>query len=594
MPDIDPYLQPPSACSHSRGLVARPDPYGDGEVLMPDDGFGLCADDGAQPPIGAGTHLPVTLLYELARTNAVGARTGVYDLTIMAIAGSSDGVAGNSTLWIVNPLTGNWDQVAHSGALGTALSGGRDNLYDCATMPEGTATRAVGSGAIDQPVAVFCNGHDAWSNDVQVYPCDAVGGANDNDYEELTSTLGDFKAVTVEAFNGRLYFGNTSESGTIHRQRIRRTPVFNCDPDPALIGSGAMDIREFSRDLLRLEKLGNVLAAYFEDGTAFIRSTDVATSPDAYQVLRERRGLLSTHSVCSVGHQEHFGIFDDGWYILDASGRFTEVGVANIGGQQLPKWKRTFYESLDMDNRNRLFVSYDGNYVRIIYPRVGNALGDADEVWIYDPRSDRVWIENYTDGNGITVFGYGSEEISENLLWSSPVQDFLDRGGNAWSLIFGSWASMGARFGLKTMLHGNLAGYVLIRDPDLITRLNTQSETYEAPEYEFNSVVSSLGEPRLLKTARQIWVEYIQTTGPDMTVRVVGNPLRGDDGTPHTPEQYTLNLTPTNRQAGEILTAKQHFNFTDTQLGFELSGTAPILIRSIETDYLLKLQEERE
>jgi hypothetical protein len=562
---------------------------------MPDDGFGLCAYDLVEPPIGTDPHLPITMIYELARTNAVGARTGVYDITIMAIAASTTGVAGTSELWIVNPATGTWDEVAHSGAFGTALAGGREDLYDYATMPEGSATRTPGGGIIDQPVCVFCCGHtvpgvgNSWPDAVQVYPCDQVGGAHDNDYEELTDKFGGaggFKAKTVEPFNGRLYFGGTEENGVVYRQRIRRTPPFDCNPDPALIGSGALDIREFSGDLLRLEKLGSVLVAYFSDGTAFIRSTDVATAPDAVQILREKRGLLSTHSVVSVGDQEHFGIFDDGWYVLDASGRFTEVGVANIQGSQVHKWKRTFYESLDMNNRHRLFVSYDGNLIRIIYPRVGNTLEDADEVWIYDPRSDRVWIEDYKDGNGITVFGYGSEAMSENLLWNSPLQDFLDKGGDAWSLIFGSWASMGARFGLKALLHGNLSGHVLIRDPDLITRHNTTTGNEDAPAYAFHSPLVSLGEPRLLKTARQLWVEYIHANSPNMTVRVVGNSTK-------TPEQYTVDLTPAGRQPAEVLTAKQHFNFTDTQLGFELSGTSPILIRSIESDYTLKLQEER-
>jgi hypothetical protein len=544
---------------------------------MPDDGYD--AVDVANLPLGATTNRPIIFLGELNRTNAVGAQTGRFNRTIIAICAGDDAAPNTSTMWIVRPDTAAWEQVTYT-ASGQDLMGDRERLHDMAVMAEGSATRAIGGGVIDQPCAVFCNGVDR----VAVYPEDAVGAAGQHQFGTLTNTPIAFIAKTCEAFNGRIYYGNTTENGTNHRQRIRRSPLFDCDPNPATIGSGAMDLREFSGDLLRLEKLGNVMAAYFEDGTAFVRSTDVATSPDAVQILRERRGLLSTFAVTSIGDQEHFGIFDDGWYILDASGRFSEVGVANIGGQLVHKWRRTFYENLDMENRHRLLVSYDGNLVRIIYPRVG--YDDAEEVWIYDPRADRVWIENYDDGNNITYISEVSEGIATDLLWSSSAADFAAHGGNAWSLIIGSWASMGAKFGLRALVHGNNSGHVMIHNPDYITRYNTNTGAQDYPSYEYHSPVSALGEPRLLKTARQLWVEYIHAVSPNMTVRVVGNSTK-------TAEQYVMDLTPTGRQAGEVLTARQHFNFTDTELGFQLEGTSPILIRSLETDYLLKLQEER-
>jgi hypothetical protein len=554
---------------------------------MPDDGFNPVDPDNL--PLGAGADTPITLLYELPRTNALGIETGEFQRTVMAVcAAAIPAAAGDSTLWVILPSTGAWTAVAFSALSGgQELLGERNNLHDVAVMSSGTDTRTVGGGAIDQPVAVFCNGVD----DVMVYPADAVGGADQHNYDILTDDLGPhFIAVTVEAFNGRLYFGNTTETNQQHRQRIRRTPVFNCDPNPANIGAGAIDVREFSGDLLRLEKLGQVMAAYFEDGTAFIRSTEVATSPDAIQILREQRGILSTHSIVSIEDQKHFGIFDDGWFFLDASGRWEEVGLVEIDGVRTHKWKRTFYDNLDIENRERLFVSYDGNFIRILYPRVGQ--DDITEVWIYDPRSDRLFVEEYLDGNFITCFGLIDQQTAADLLWDeSAGATYAEFGGDNWSTIFASWSHVGAKFGSKVLVHGNLAGYVLMRDPDAIARWNTSTELLEMPTYTYHSPMSALGEPRLIKTANQIFVEYIHANSPDMNVSIVGNANR-PDGTPHTPEVGILDLTPTGRTPGEVLTANRHFNFSDTELGFRLSGTAPILIRSIETDVTLQSWEE--
>lgn len=593
MPDIDPHRIPPNGTVHSRGLIAKADPAGHGECLMPNDGFqGLDFDN---LPLGAGIHRPITMLHMLPRADAEGDQQGRFNFTVMAVtaSGSTPGVAGEADLWIIDPVGAAWEIVVFSATAsgGQQLLGVRNDLYDVADMASGTSTRTVGGGNIDQPVAVFCNGID----DVMVYPSDDVGGADEHNYDILTDDLGPhFIAKTVEAFNGRLYFGNTVELNSIHhRQRIRRTPVFNCDPDPANIGSGALDIREFSGDLLRLEKLGQVLVAYFTDGVAFIRNTEVATSPDAVQILREKRGLISTHSVVSVEDQKHFGIFDDGWYMLDASGRWQEVGLVDIEGTLTHKWKRTFYENLDIENRERLFVSYDGTLIRIAYPRVG--FDDISEVWVYDPKSDRVFVEDFLDGNYITCYGDVNTQIADDLTWDSDDDEYNLFGGNNWSTIFATWASVGSKFGIRALVHGTVNGYVLVHDPDMIARLNTATSdpvtgaVFDLPPYRYHSPMSALGEPRLLKTANKMWLEYIHTgdDSTNMNVNIVGNQMVGS-------ETGVFDLTPVGRANGEVLTAKQFFNFTDTELGFELDGTSPVLIRSMETDFTIKRQEERD
>ena len=73
-----------------------------------------------------------------------------------------------------------------------------------------------------------------------------------------------------------------------------------------------------------------------------VRETGLASAPNAVQILDTDRGLLGTHAVCSISNNLHFGIFDDGWWFLDSSGRWKEAGVTQFNGRPVEKWRRTF------------------------------------------------------------------------------------------------------------------------------------------------------------------------------------------------------------------------------------------------------------
>jgi hypothetical protein len=580
LPDIDPHNLPANAANPVQGLVARPDPSGRGELLMPDFGFAPSTQEDpiVSLPLGAdaNTDLAITLLFMHPRTDASGDRTGEFQLVPVAISAGNETNAGSMELWWFVPSTQLWTEAVFdtSGGAITAPMGGRERLADVAIMPSGAPNRGAYRGPVNQPAAVIANGFDP----VQIFPCGTAAGAQAHMFQDLTNQHAPFIARTVEAFNGRIYFGNTSEAGTHHRQRIRWTAPFTADPLVTNVGAGALDVRDFNRDLLRLEKLGNVMAAYFEDGVAFLRNTGVATAPVAIQVLKEKRGLISTHAMTPVGDNAHFGIFDDGWWLLDASGRWTELGVATIDGVRVPKWRDTFFNNLDIDNRSRLAVSYDGFYIRIAYPTTGE--DDIEDVWIYDPRTDRVFTDRYP----VTCWGLVDAQIATQVLWSSAVIV-----GETWSTIIGSWSSFGARYGLQNLMHGSLNGWVMTHDADLITRWNTATLTQEFPGYTFRSPFSSLGEPRFLKTAQKLWVEFIHANSPDMTLRVSGGSFDGAE----VAESGVVSLQPTGYEAGAVLTAFRTFNLTATNLFFEVSGTSPVAIRSFESDFIIHPWEER-
>ena len=319
------------------------------------------------------------------------------------------------------------------------------------------------------------------------------------------------------------------------------------------------------------------MAAYFEDGVAFIRSTDVATSPDGVQLLRERRGLLSTHAVVPVGDQEHFGIFDDGWFFLDPSGRWTEAGVAEIDGIRVRKWKETFYGGLDVESRHRMYTEYDGNFIRIIYPKSGDT--ETEEVWTYDPRGNRVYTNRYP----AISFGLIETQIRAGVTWANLSAEALP--GGTWGELDKSWAGLGAKFGLKSLSHGTTTGYVLAHDYNLITQYDTVAAAAVNPSFQYASHLSSLGDPTVLKNGGRLWVEYIQTgTGP-VTLRIDGDTSEGF-------ESGSVDMDASGA-IGDINTIYRDFNFTSANLKFTVSGTSPVLIRSFRLEATASQGEER-
>ena len=597
MPDIDPYNAPATACEEITGLVARPSRFGKGEVLRPDAGYaptgsvhattGLPLDTNSE--VGS-TTTEITLLAQFNRTNSVGALFTQQDTTLMAIkAGDGTGPAvteGWLEVYYLDPTDGQtWTKLVSSfdglGAnppLAHAPLANRDILPDWAVMPAGMAARTAYNGAtaaVAEPVFVWCGleAGDFLGDRVMAYPIDTGAGTDGTnpEFETITDRFGattgtGFYAETVEYWNGRLYYGNTSESGTHHRQRIRRTALFTADPLETTPGAGAFDLRDFTGDLLRLEKIGNVMAAYFTDGTAFVSATELATSPDRVEILRDRRGLISKWAVTPISDQVHFGIFTDGWFLLDPTGRWTEVGVMDINGVATRKWKDDFYSNLNVANKHRLTISYDGTYVRIAYPKLGET--DNQDVWIYDFRGDRVFKDTYP----VTQWGLMNAIISTGINWNEAEGSWDSGGTDPQGNPLTTWQAEESRRGLEVPLHGTTDGYVLTHDYELFTRYSTTTNVQVSPTFLYRSKLTNLGDPTLLKTATKLWLEYIQVSDPGSVIILA----KGDSSE----LQEGGSVPITKGMPGDTNVAWKNFNFTSANLQFEISGSAPIEIRS--------------
>ena len=577
MPDVDPYNAPLSSCSNSVGIIPRPAAGGLGEILCHEAGFEP-VDEG-NLPLGAdaATTNATTLLAQFERTDSSGDQSGEYNTTFLTSSAGDGSTAGSWELYRLRPSTGSWQKINY--ASGGGVPGARepastrDSLPDWAVMPSGAPNRTAYNGAINEPCFVWCGLDDS----VMVYPTDDGSGTESGDFEPLTDQFGaDFRANTVEAWNGRLYFGNTIESNVHYRQRIRRTAPFTADPLASNVGAGAKDVRELNGQLLRLLKHGDHMTAYFEDGTAFVRKTDIASAPDRVDLLREQRGLMSKWAVTPIGDQEHFGIFNDGWYILDSAGRWTEVGVLNVDGIQTRKWKETFYSSLDSDKRDRITVSYDGELVRISWPRLGDT--ENEDVWVYDFRGDRVWPQKYH----VTQWGLIDQQIRTSTTWntaSGTWEDPLDVDGNPLT----TWITGGAQFGLRALSHGTESGHLVTHDYALTTQYNTGTGQQDNISYEYQSKLNPIEDPTLIKHARRITVEYIQSGGGSMSLAVSGDSSEVSNGGP---------VDVSEGQPGDHNTAFRSVHLAAANFQFKASGQAPVMIRSFLAELSVTDSEE--
>jgi hypothetical protein len=558
---------------------------GEAEVIMLEPGWIRLdpADPATGLPLGTGT-TDVVLLAEFPRTNDAGTTaTADIDRTTLAIISGDGTTANTQEMWRIRPSTGLWQQVAHSNfAATTRPKGDREALPDWTVFAAGAPARtdytSGGGNGIDQPAFIWTNNVDP----VYVYPADST---TPTVFEDLTAdaALAPFYAKSVEVYNNRVYFLNTSENGTRYLQRVRRTPPFTCDPAIAGVGSGSVDLKDFSDEGLRLMRLGNVLVAYFKDGVAFIRGGGPVTNPDAYQSVSTSRGLISSHSVANLGNDLHFGIFTDGWYELDPSGRFREVGVVDLGGGQIAhKWRDTFYDLLgkEPDKRNRLYIEYDppSNKVYIALPTDDE--DDNERVWIYDRTADRVFLDEYP----VTCWGRYTRQITSSLTYAAAAT--AGPGGTELtydSIAPATYASLGNIYGIEALAHGTLNGYVFQHEPGTVSRDKEASTGNEVPTYVYETHYKYGSSPRFLLSADRVLVEYSNLNGPNLTAIVASSGSVNE----------SVSLPMTTGNVGDLNISSDFYRFTGQQLNLRLTGVGPVLLKSFELDLFQEEVEPR-
>lgn len=581
------------------GLVAKVSPLGGGEVLMNDVGFEKLTSLNAAPsppayilPLGkdSNTTNVIMLIADFPLVdNILGEPTGIENLqTVVITAGDANtSNPGSCEMWRMDPVSLDWTEIPwrdeSTSNLSAAPVGGRDgdttqtdsvkSMPDWAVFASGAPGRAgTGgvSGNIAQPAFVWTNNFDQ----VFVYPVLSntfeFGALSSNTVSAGATDDSDFRCISVESFGDRMYFFNTFENTVRYRQRLRRSARGTCDPDNSsgVIGAGRIDLDQFSGAGLRIETLGNVLACYLQDGVAFIHETGQASAPNRVQVIDKTRGLLGTHSMTPISNSRHFGIFTDGWWFLDAGGRWQEAGVANFNGKVVEKWRKTFDSLVDMTNAHRIHCYYDQerNWVRIVVPRSGQT--ETTETWIYDIDSDRVWTIDYptsmNDEGGVTVWG-------EVVLRTTASATYANIGGTYSSLDpVATYGSFGAEAGNRRLAHGTHKGFVHFHTENHI-ELDGQT-----PPWSYNVVPSNIGNSRSIGVLDRICVEHINSgNNGGVTIKATSGRASVSESTSVSLNQGVVN---------DIELASAHFRISDEKLGFQVSGSGAVRIRGFGVD----------
>lgn len=485
--------------------------------------------------------------------------------------------------------------VAKDAAVTVDPEGSREALWDFAVFPSGVPTRDYGAlNGLGVPVLILCNANgDGPVDPVLMTPGEAGGGADLTVYSELWESTfpaalsipsplaHPFRATSCEAFRDRMHFLDVQEGGTRYRNRLRYSGVGTADPSNEQIGSGRIDFHDFDRGL-RVESLDRLLALYFNNGVQFLTPTGNFLSPYAKGYSTKVRGALSTFGITPISASAHFCIMNDGWWLLDVSGRWTPIGTFDLresasGQFVLHKFRDTFYRLFDMENRHRLAVTWDAlrRVVRVAWPMRGRT---TLEVWTYHVDTDSVWPLD-TTGLDVTQWGQVDRLIRTATTWAD-----LEAAGTTWEdLSTTTWADLNAEFGLKATTHGSAAGEVYLWDPTVATRDGV------VPTGFFESHVQTVTEGDLYgrQTPAHLTVEYMDVEGPGVSMEFVADGGRVS-------KVATKALTEPGRR-GQVDSVRAFFRdgIEGTHHAVRLSMGAPFAIRGYQPRFEITGVDDR-
>jgi hypothetical protein len=518
VPDINPVLLGFGAAKEVNGLVSK------GGHLTQDDGFARI--DSANLPLD--DKVPATAE------------------PVVGLAQFTDSSGGLTRLSITNRrvyrlASGSWTPVNAAGPLDSSSSTAGD-LVDWTFDP--------------------LNNRLVFTNDVDGVLTYSTAGPT---YATLgVGALSTLVAASVETFADRVLFLNTVEGGSQFPWRIRYPTVGFAGTDPfAETGSGFIDLPEMESEGLRLLLIGDVLAVYFRRGVALVRRTFLSDLPFTVEPLSTSRGLLSRHSIVNIGSGVHFGLFNDGWFFLDSTGGWTEAGIATFEDRREHKWLRTFYDSLDWNNKDRVVCGYDpfNRWVRIAFPLTGGN-GEPTEIWTYDIQNDRVWKDSYP--NNVNIWGEFDDEVSAATTW--------DGATGTWDEQTQTWREMAANTGQRRVVHGTANGLVFRHDPGLFEKDGSVSA------FDWQSHALDLGASSAIKVGDRLWLEYTRQTDTPVVSLSVGNQT--------TTQTSTITLNKGN--SGTIQYDYAPFRVSGHRLDIGLAGNAPVEINSLQLNYLIE------
>lgn len=430
----------------------------------------------ATPPAAAGDEQPVVGLW----AHRDPATTPV---SLRRYAVTADETLGH----LYESQSGVWVNIPYTGA-GAGLSGDPSSSGVAGTLADFT------SYSTDNAV-VFTNGFDVVYRHV-------AGGANYTDFSP--ATLAPFKAKSVCTAAERLFFLNTSEGGTGFPYRVRYTTTGGT---PALsgLGAGPLDVEGIAGEGVAIRPLGAAIIAYFRKGSLILRPTGDVFSPFRRDPLLTERGLLGTFAVCPVAKGQHFGVFDDGWYFVYDDGRFEQVGLLNTQLGLFPKWRKTFYDTLNTEQAGRVFAQFDRRFQFIWVLWVSNLANHPDRLWVYDIETDTVWPVESIFPNIPNVLG---------LFTSVGATETYDTIGTVYENEMRTYLDMFGKLGSDILVTGDRVGVVMQQFP------STWTVDGVAPNYLWKSPPKNIGRTDLLHTWDRLNLRYRRLVEPGGAISV--------------------------------------------------------------------------
>jgi hypothetical protein len=491
------------------------------------------------------------------------------DTVQIATVGTSVIPAGNESghlyKYTGSPLF--WDEVPYNPAASTNAEGirGEDrDHFDFAYFPP-------------DDVVVFCN-------NLRV----AYEFGNGASYQEWVHNLGgvfpgnsSFTAKSVESVDDRLLFLNTTEAAAAFLRRVRWTTK-GADADLTGVGNGEIDLNEIPGEGLRIERIGDLIACYFTDGIALLRRTFLATSAFERFYVSHDRGVLSTFSVVNLGGGFHFLIGTDGWYVMDQTGNFRELGLRRVGQTTYSKWRDTFYGSLDTNNLNRIYCQRHGaedtNLIKIAWPDNSADDGLPNRIWIYDLQTDTVWPDNsYPGTTGPNVFSLWGD-VTAGTQWDQM-------GTETWEGVPGAWRDFGSTIGRERIVHGTIRGEVHRHTSALFTK-NGVNQSYRALSHE-----ADLGLVGAVKVGDKLRLEYTRTQQVNGADPLAVNAFiqAEEDGRAGGGQIDQLDGIVGTRQNNYVTT-----RLPSSRLGWRTVGPHPIFLHGGELHYFIEGDENVE
>jgi hypothetical protein len=461
-------------------------------------------------------------------------------------------------------VAGTWTERALE-AGHTVLTGTASDLVDWTFFPPGD-------------FIVFCNGVEADPAMQFAVGANTYGEFNFGDNWPGGGDPDLFRARSVESADDRLVFLGTNEGGTSFFNRVRWTTVgSNATLTPTSLGAGFINLDELSVGL-KVLRSGHTIAAYFDNGVAVLTRTGLAAEAFRRVYISHERGLLGTHAVTQLGGGWHFGIFTDGWYIVNpAQNEWREVGLRDINGKLFPKWRDTFYSILNRDAVGRIALAFDRDthHIKIAFPTGQSTANDT--VWDYDIDEDSVWPDGGYGTDVPNIWGKPGFDEDTSVAWSAfAVGDpaILDAGD--WGDTPETWASFANQAVRFLPTHGTTAGYVFrhIQPGGALTReLSTGTVT---PTYSYQSHLSPLGHQSQLKVIDKLHVSYIK----DSSQEPIGVTTRSAN------QSFTANMNTTKGNDGEVQVEPiSPGRVAGNYIGYTLAGTGPVRLPGVEVEY---------